>query len=189
MLQRLTEIMERRGWNRDKISNKPLTAEQSRASSQCRERLDAQCKARLMLERIYELAWRSAEKHIPQEQKRDNWRIIADMTGHKNFGKAKDGYIMVVTPLDLEPKPVLLKLDYEVKATGGLTLRSLHQQLRHAMQLEKKVALRIRCLRPWHRHMTEHMPVPEKFALPCNDAQCADLLGTTLLCYKYVDLA
>ena len=84
-------------------------------------------------------------------------------------------------------RPVVVTLDYEQKAGGGLTSRELHKQIRLALELEPKVSMRLRRYRPWCRYMLE-MPIPERHALPATDVQCTHLLGTTSSCYLYVHL-
>ena len=90
---------------------------------------------------------------------------------------------MLTSLLSGTPRPVILKLDYERHPTGGLTYRELHDQIRNYLLLEPKVSLRMCPERPWYRHMWKAVPIPEHRALSASDAQCRNLLGTTLLYY------
>ena len=64
----------------------------------------------------------------------------------------------------------------------------VHQQIRKALELEKKHSLRICRWLPWTRHTVGDIPLPEDEVLPCNDTVCNGILGTTLLYYVYAHL-
>ncbi|MDA8583102.1 hypothetical protein N9L68_02690 [bacterium] len=86
-----------------------------------------------------------------------------------------------------ELRPVIMVLDCTRNPSGELTYRQLHRQIRGTLELEPKVSLRLRCLRPWLRYM-RGTPFPEHIILLATDVRCTHLLGATLLCYWYVHL-
>ena len=154
--------------------------EQMRKSRDCRKA------AKAALKQWYHRALCDAEEQIAKVQLDENLfllRRVQDWHKQKNI---KDGYFMMVTPHNWEPRPVILKLDYTDAAYnedrwGGLTKRQLHQQIREHLKLKPVDSLRIRKFRPWLMYMVENFPIPESSALFCNDDQCRDLMGTTLL--------
>ena len=98
----------------------------------------------------------------------------------------KDGYRMMVTPLNWDPRPIILKLDYNLQSssghiTGGLSQGQLHCQIRQHLQLKPEDCLRIRQWRPWLMYMVKNFPIPESSEIFCENQQCRYLLGTTLL--------
>jgi len=131
--------------------------------------------------------WR-ANARIPSMQVEANLKEIASIRGWQERKGVRNGYVMLTTLLDATLKPTILDLDYERHRSGGLTYRQFHQQVRKALELEPKVSLRMCSFRHWYRHMQSNCPVPEHRALPAHDAQCAHLLGTTVLYYTYVHL-
>ena len=151
-----------------------------------REEFIAKQEAKAALKKWYETGYIRAEYEIPKMQIESNLKVVASIPGWQDKKGLRNGYIMITTLFDGTPRPIFLELNYRYKPTGGLTYRQLHQQVRQTLQLEPKVSLRMCSYRPWYRHAQTSSPVPEHLALPANDTQCRDLLGTTVLCYLYV---
>jgi len=124
----------------------------------------------------------------PNLQSDANLQAVASIPGWMKKKGIRNGYIMMCTLLNATPKPLILELDYEASASGSLTYRQLHQQVRNKLGLEPKVSLRMTPFRPWHLHLTKSFPIPEDRALRATDAKCTWLLGTTILYYTYVHL-
>ena len=125
---------------------------------------------------------------VPKLQIDYNLSVVAKLPGWHEKKGLRNGYVMLTTLLDATPKPMIIRLDYETNATGGLTCRQLHLQVRKHLGLEPKVSLRMCPSRPWHRHVRRSFPIPEHHAISARDVQCTYLLGTTLLYYTYVHL-
>ena len=156
-------------------------AERYRAEAAARE------VARSALKGWYRRGFANADSAIPKMQIESNLKRVAAIPGWQENKGANNGYVMLDMLMSGALRPVVVVLDYESKACGGLTYRQLHRQIRLALELEPKVSMRLRCHRPWCRYMLE-MPIPERSALPATDVQCTHLLGTTLSCYLYVHL-
>ena len=144
--------------------------------------------ARIALADWYGQCYRRADKTTPHLQRDANLEAVKSIPGWLEKKGIRNGYIMVCTLLNATPKPLILELDYGTHASGGITLRQLHQQVRNKLELEPKVSLRMTPFRPWHRHLTKNFPIPEECALGARDVQCTHLLGTTILYYTYVHL-
>ena len=74
----------------------------------------------------------------------------------------------------------MLELDSTRCASGDLTQRELHLQIRNHFKLEKKVSLRLCSERPWYDHYTGGHTVPEHRAVPAGDSSSRYLWRTTL---------
>ena len=134
----------------------------------------------------YARAYKHAELQFPLVQIQSNWEEVSSIPGWQTHtGARRNGYVMLIS-LNGTRKPVNLVLDYAACSTGALTYRHLYQQVRSALHLELKVSLRMVAFRPWYRYVTKSSPCPERLAIPCGDAQCVHLLGTSLLYYCYI---
>ena len=147
--------------------------------------VEARDVARSALREWYHSGLRKADSAIRVLQIESNLNIVKSIPGWQENKGNINGYVMLDMLLSGAQRPVVVTLDYEQKACGGLAYRELHKHIRLALELEPKVSMRLRCYRPWCRYMLE-MPIPESSALPANDAQCTYLLGTTLWCWTYV---
>ena len=125
---------------------------------------------------------------IPQMQIDSNWKEVAAIPGWQTQIGVRNGFVMLTTLVHGRLKPTILVLDIEQSPTGRLSYRQLHQQIRADLCLESKHSLRLCSFRPWYRYMQASFPIPEHRALPATDAQCTQLLGTTLLYWSYVHL-
>ena len=140
--------------------------------------------AKVVLQDWYSTGYSRANALMPRIQIDDNLKKVASIPGWEEEKGLKNGYVMLLSSLSGREAPVILQL-----ARGGrITYRQLHHQVRAALQLEPKHSLRMCPFRPWYRHMTGSIPVPEKRALPASNGQCRHLLGTTLWYYCYVHL-
>ena len=148
-------------------------------------RAGAKKAAKLALEEWYKRGFSNADSAIRELQIESNLKIVKAIPGWQENKGNDNGYVMLDMWLSGEQRPVVVTLDYNQKACGGLTYRQLHDQIRVALELEPKVSMRLRRYRPWCRYMLKKHPIPESSALPANDAQCTHLLGTTLWCYTY----
>ena len=128
-------------------------------------------------------AFAKADERLYPLQVEDNLQQVSSIPGWMDKKGTANGYVMLTSMMDASLKPTILTLD-----SGGLTYRQLHEQLRTALNLERRVSLRVIRYRPWHRWITRSCPVPEMEALPCNDIRCRRVLGTTLLYWTYVHL-
>ena len=142
------------------------------------------------LEKWYYRAFCNVEQSIVREQQDENLLLVKQMPDWQKRKGKKHGYIMIVTPANLEPRPIILQLDYNCASpsfhpTGGITNRLLQQQICVHLELTSGFEIRIRKYRPWLRHQVKNFWIPESSALPCNDRQCRHLLGTTLLIWAY----
>ena len=147
--------------------------------------VEARDVARSALREWYHRGFCKADSAIRKLQIESNLKIVKAIPGWQENKGNDNGYVMLDMWLSGAQRPVVVTLDYEQKACGGLTYRKLHEQIRMALELEPKVSMRLRRYRPWCRYILD-MPFPESSALPANDAQCTHLLGTTLWCYTYV---
>ena len=101
-----------------------------------------------------------------------NWLALKDVD---------DGYLMLRS-LSGMSSPVILKLDHScVGLPGTLTFRELRSRLRPHLGLEPKHSLRLCSERPWYRHRTEGIVIPDNKVLPASDDSCTWRLGT--ICY------
>ena len=141
--------------------------------------------ARSALREWYHSGFCKADSAIRELQIESNLKIVKAIPGWQENKGNDNGYVMLDMWLSGEQRPVVVTLDYNQKACGGLTYRQLHEQIRMALELEPKVSMRLRRYRPWCRYMRKKHPIPESSALPAHDAQCTHLLGTTLWCYTY----
>ena len=144
--------------------------------------------AKVVLQDWYSTGYSRANALMPRIQIDDNLKKVASIPGWQEEKGLRNGYVMLLSSLSGRRVPVILQLEYGTIACGGITYRQLHHQVRAALQLEPKHSLRMCPFRPWYRHMTGSIPVPEKRALPASDGQCRHLLGTTLWYYCYVHL-
>ena len=117
-------------------------------------------------------------------QSLDNW---PDWSGAKH---KRDAYVMLFSQFSGCVQPVALRLTYDPigGGPGKLTRRELHQQLRAHLQLEPKNSLRICPDRPWYKYWTLGITVPEKYAIPADDASSIRYCGLTLRYYVYTHL-
>ena len=164
-------------------------ANRSLAEAEYRQ-YQAHSAAKSALAEWYHRGFKAANSALPKLQIENNLKIVSAIPGWQEAKGTRNGYIMLDRPLSGRLQPIVITLEYGGRfyaRQGGLTYRQLHQQIRQALELEPKVSMRLRCHRPWCRYMLG-MPIPEKSALPSNDAQCRHLLGTTLSCYLYVHL-
>ena len=153
-----------------------------------KDRALAQLVARARLARWYEDSASRVDIMTPGLQIDANLRQVATIPGWVERKGLRNGYVMICAPVNMAPRPVVIKLDYSIKSSGGVTGRQLHKHIRDELELEKKVSLRMCPLRPWHRHVVSGIPVSEQRAIPANDVQLKRILGTTLLYYTYVHL-
>ena len=90
------------------------------------------------------------------------------------------------------PKPVRIELNYEDRASGGLTYRELHEQMKRDLKLPAHASMRICQFEPWMKFEKGVKPASEERALPKQgvsmDTQCTHLLGTTLVIWNYTHL-
>ena len=178
-----------------KLKNKALTreecttyAERMTAREADAEKMIAREAAVMALMGWYRRAFFCADAEVPKVQIDYNLSVVGSIPGWQNDKGVKNGFVMLTTVFDATPKPLIIRLDYETKPTGGLTGRQLHLQVRKELGLEPKVSLRMCPFRPWYRHFKNSFPVPEAEAIPARDSQCTALLGTTILYYTYVHL-
>ena len=178
-----------------RLANRKLTQEECRKKKEEDERTQrekdralAQLVARDALARWYEDSASRVDIMTPGLQIDANLRQVATIPGWVERTGLRNGFVMICTPVNMTPRPVVIKLDYSRKSSGGVTGRQLHKQIRDELGLEKKVSLRMCPLRPWHRHVVSGTPVSEQRAIPANDVQLKRILGTTLLYYAYVHL-
>ena len=168
------------------LINKPLVLQDSRelAARDARQRTERAAKeiAKTALQNWYEHAYRNAAGQIPQFQQNANLQVVALMQDWLNRKTVKNGYVMLRT-LFGDEQPAILVLDYEMSASGGLSYRELHRQVREFLRLHRNVSLRMVPFRPWYLYA---FPVPEQHAVPATDTQCRHLLGTTLSYYVYL---
>ena len=161
-----------------KLKNKPWRREDV-------EQYAAKEAAKVALKKWYSIGFDIANAKLPRIQVDSNLKVVAQIPGWQANKGSKNGYIMLTTLVNGDITPMIVVLNYAEKASGGLTGRSLHQQVRATLNLEPKVFLRMVPFRPWYHYMQKDLPVPEKRALPANDVQCTRLLGTTVLYYTY----
>ena len=123
----------------------------------------------------------AAIRKLPEEQRNENLKVVASIDGWIKMKGARDAYVMLQSPFSGNKTPVILRLDHSGGDgdAGRLTYRRLHEQLRNHLQLETRVSLRVWKHKPWHAYSCE--AVLEEDVLPCNDAQCTPIWGTTLL--------
>ena len=167
-----------------RLTNRKLT------SAECRKLAEeaANVSARIALRNWYASSLYRANQLLPGIQINDNCRLLKKFPDWNATKNHRDGYIMLMSVLNGTRTPVTLCLNYGEAATGGLTYRELHRQLRCHLSLTPKSSLRVCPYRPWYHYETKGIPVPESRALPCEDNQCRHLLGTTLIFYTYVHL-
>ena len=132
----------------------------------------------------YQAGYQQACRILRQTQIDENLELAKKHLHFKRAKRYKDGYIMPKSMFG-DPEPVVIRLNYDEAHTGGLTYRQLHTQLREHLSLLPMHSLRICPHRPWYRWMTQRHCVPEHRALPNNDSQCRDILGTTLVFYSW----
>ena len=167
-----------------RLTNRKLTpAESQKLAEQAANAL-----AKTALRNWYASSLDRANQLLPGIQINDNLALLKDFPDWKATKNYRDGYVMLMSVLTGTRTPVTLRLNYDVLASGGLTYRELHRQLRCHLSLKPKDSLRVCPYRPWYHYETNGIPVPESHALPSIDVQCRRLLGTTLLFYTYVHL-
>ena len=132
----------------------------------------------------YQAGYEQACRSLRKTQIDENLELAKEHRRFKDAKGIRDGYIMLKSMFG-DPKPVVIRLDYHEVHCGGLTYRQLHTQLREHLSLLPMHSLRICPHRPWYRWMTQRHCVPEHRALPNNDSQCRDILGTTLVFYSW----
>ena len=114
-------------------------------------RQQAQESAKVALSEWYARASKNVERLITDVQSDENLALVADILDWQVLKGERNGYVMIVSAANLEPRPIIIKLDYS-EATGhpagGLSYRELHKQLRKALQLEHKYSFRIRKYKP-----------------------------------------
>jgi hypothetical protein len=132
----------------------------------------------------YQHGYKQACLKLRATQIDENFELAKNYPHFKATKKDEDGYIMLKSMLG-NPEPVAIRLQYDEAPTGGLTYRQLWTQLREHLSLLPMHSLRICPYRPWYGWMTQGCCVPEHRALPNNDRQCRDLIGTTLVFYSY----
>ena len=174
-----------------KLKNQPLYLPKEaesvakRVARSKEEAVIARIAAKQALVRWYADAYKRAEREFRLLQIESNLKEVSLIPGWQAQKGSRNGYVMLIS-MNGDQKPVILTLDYEARPSGGLTYRQLHQQVRSALHLEPKVSLRMVAFRPWYRYVTTSCPCPEHRAIPCHDAQCVHLLGTSLLYYCYI---
>ena len=151
-----------------------------------REIADARDTARLLLAGWYAHGAHQADVLSPKIQIEENFHSLSTMP--KLNKNVKDGYVMICSRLDETPRPVVLKLDYDLRPDGGLTYRMMYDQVRSALQLPAKASLRLSSWRPWFRYSNDIGGVPERSLLPSSGKDARALLGTTLFFYSYISL-
>jgi hypothetical protein len=148
----------------------------------------AKTEAKRALAGWYSSAYYRAEKQIPQIQIEENLQHVSAIPNWCMLKNVNDGYVMLRSLWNCMPTPVILKLDHSYGGPGTLTYRELYKRLRIHLSLESKYSLRVCSDRPWYRHSTERLVIPDRTLLPAGDSNCTHLLGTTLLFYAYVHL-
>ena len=148
----------------------------------------AQQAANVAVSQWYVTAFRNVERMITEVQRDENLAQVAAIPDWQLRKGAENGYVMIVSPANLEPRPIIIELDYDEANGGGISYRGVHQQIRQALRLRPECSLRIRKYRPWIVYMVKNFWCPEHLALPSDDSQCRSLLGTTLLVWTYVHL-
>ena len=137
-----------------KLKNQPLylsieAETAAKTIARCRgEATAARTAAKQALCRWYANAYKCAERQFRLDQIESNLAEVSSIPGWQTQKGLRNGYVML-TSLNGNRKPVILMLDYEARASGGLTYRQLHQQIRSALHLEGKVSLRMVAFRPW----------------------------------------
>ena len=173
-----------------RVVNRPLerkkAEELAAAQERCRAETAANQAAITALQQWYRRGRVNADAAIPMMQIENNLKRVKAIPGWRDEKGNENGYVMLDMLVSGELRPVIVVLDFTSKPSGELTYRQLHRQIRGALELEPKVSLRLRCLRPWLRYMVT--PFPVHSILPATDVRCTHLLGTTFLCYWYVHL-
>ena len=145
--------------------------------------------ARIALREWYTDSFHRANVLLPGIQIDENFESSKKFPEWKASKDVRDGYIMLTTIPAGRTTPVTMHLNYKEARTGGLTYRSLIEQVRNHLSLAPKESLRICPFRPWYHYMTERMMVPESRAIPCSHDQCRHLLGTTMICYIHTSMS
>ena len=162
-----------------KLVNKSISRDDSINST---ARQTARKEAGIALQGWYDKAFHLVDRHlIPEQQVKDNLKIVRGMTEWQQRKGVRNGYIMLCSLCDSTPKPMIVELDH----AGSVTFRQLHQQVRKWLNLPMEASLRMCPSRPWYRHFKTAEPVPEEKAIGAGDVRCTKLLGTTIL-YVYV---
>ena len=170
--------------DRPRLVNRKLNSvECSQPRTKC-ARATARLAAKDALCDWYQHGYKQACLKLRATQIDENLELLKKYPHFKDTRKPEDGYIMLKSMFG-EPEPVAIRLRYDEVTTGGLTYRQLWTQLREHLSLLPMHSLRICPYRPWYGWMTQGCCVPEHRALPNNDRQCRDLIGTTLVFYSY----
>jgi len=144
---------------------------------------------RQALARWYAHGFHEANRRLPQIQIEENLVTVSRIANWKQLKYVNDSYVML-RGIQSGEHPCILTLDHSAGATGRLTYRELHAQVRIHLKLENTCSLRLIPYRPWYAHVTKsstgHPNVHECEALPVNDRQCKrdEVFATTLL-YSY----
>ena len=162
-----------------KLCNRSLTQEEAAAKAAEHAVSEARRVAKIALERWFADASVAAIRKLPGEQRNESLKVVASIDGWIKMKGTDDTYVMLQSEFSGNKTPVILRLDHSYGGPGRLTYCQLHQQLRSHLQLEKKVSLRVWKYKPWHAYSIQ--AALQEDALPCNDAQCKQIWGTTLL--------
>ena len=167
-----------------KLCNRALTQEEAAAKAAEHAVSQAKTVAKIALERWLADASVAAMRKLPEEQRKENLKVVAGINGWIKMKGTRDAYIMLQSLISGSLTPVVLRLDLSYGGPGRLTYRQLHQQLRSHLHLEKKVSLRVWTYKPWHGYSI--LVVLAEDALRCDDKQCKEIWGTTLLYYTHL---
>ena len=72
------------------------------------------------LRQWYHQAFRNVENKIVTVQRDENLLLLKQIPDWRERKYKKDGYIMMVTPHNWEPRPIILKLDYKTAIGPGV---------------------------------------------------------------------
>jgi hypothetical protein len=169
-----------------KLRNRPLALLEYQKIENIRL---ARSAAQQALKHWYQEGIQQADALHPQLQINDNLAAVASIPGWMESKGRRNGYVMVCSNLDETPKPTLIKLDYNMRPSGGLSFRMLYSQIRASLKLKLGASLRMCPWRPWYRYSRETGRIPERVILPSTDGSAVYLLGTTIFYYSYVSLS
>ena len=162
-----------------KLCNRSLTQEEAAAKAAEHAVSEARRVAKIALERWFADAAVAAIRELPEEQRNENLKVVASIDGWIKMKGTHNAYVILQSVTSGNKTPVILRLDHSHGGPGRLTYRQLHQQLRSHLHLEKKVSLRVWTYKPWHRYSI--LAALAEDALRCDDKQCKEIWGTTLL--------
>ena len=179
-----------------RLCNRSLTHAEYLAAEICRrlqkQRLEEERQARhcacTFLTDLYATCTALAETEFVMQEKESNLLLLDDDFLMSMRRANVIGFVMVCTPLDETPKPVICFEDRTRINVSSFTYRDLYAQLRVALKLRRADSLRLCSWRPWLRYAQCTGQIPERLLLPSHNADARNILGTTLFYYAYVKL-